>query len=81
MKSTGECLGIAESFSQALLKAFKGVGMKTPKKGARVIVPVRDEDKADIVELAKMMVNMGIEILATAGTCAALTAVSYKHLI
>ena len=74
MKSTGECLGIAESFSQALLKAFKGVGMKTPKKGARVIVTVRDEDKADIVELAKMMVNMGIEILATAGTCAALTA-------
>ena len=49
MKSTGECLGIAESYPQALLKAFKGANMKVPKKGGRIIVTVKDEDKNEDV--------------------------------
>jgi carbamoyl-phosphate synthase large subunit len=69
MKSTGECLGIADSYPQALLKAFKGAGMKVPKKGGRIIVTVKDEDKGEICAIARGFQEMGIEILATKGTC------------
>ena len=69
MKSTGECLGLAESFPQALLKAFKGANLKAPKKGGRMIITVKDEDKEEIVGIARGFYDMGIEILATSGTC------------
>ena len=72
MKSTGEVLGIAESFPQALLKAFKGANMKVPKKGGRIIVTVKDEDKGELIGIARGFADMGIEILATSGTCKAL---------
>jgi carbamoyl-phosphate synthase large subunit len=72
MKSTGEVLGIAESFPQALLKAFKGANMKVPKKGGRIIITVKDEDKHEMVGIARGFEEMGIEILATAGTASAL---------
>ncbi len=68
MKSTGECLGLADSFPQALLKAFKGANMKVPKKGSRVILTVKDEDKAETLELAREMVELGMELYATQGT-------------
>ncbi len=68
MKSTGEVLGIAESFPQAMLKAFKGANMKVPKKGGRVIVTVKDEDKEELVEIARGLEELEIQILATAGT-------------
>ena len=74
MKSTGEVLGLAESFPQALLKAFKGAGMKAPKKGGRVIITVKDEDKREIVGIARGFEDMGVEILATEGTWKALNA-------
>ncbi|MBM6926486.1 carbamoyl-phosphate synthase large subunit [Pseudoflavonifractor phocaeensis] len=74
MKSTGECLGLAESFPQALLKAFKGANMKAPKKGGRIIVTVKDEDKGELLGIAQGFDDMGIEILATSGTCDALNA-------
>ena len=86
MKSTGECLGLAESFPQALLKAFKGAGMKAPKKGGRIIVTVKDEDKDEMIGIARGFYDMGIELLATSGTCKALNEagipapVSYTHL-
>ena len=72
MRSTGECLGLAESFPQALLKAFKGAGMKAPKKGGRIIVTVKDEDKDEMIGIARGFYDMGIELLATSGTCKAL---------
>ena len=78
MKSTGECLGLAESFPQALLKAFKGANMKVPKRDGRVIVTVKDEDKGEIVGIARGMADMGIEILATSGTADALEAAGVK---
>ncbi|MDY2976216.1 MAG: carbamoyl-phosphate synthase large subunit, partial [Oscillospiraceae bacterium] len=74
MKSTGECLGLAETFPQALLKAFKGANMKAPKKGGRIIITVKDEDKGEIVGIARGFADMEIEILATSGTCDALNA-------
>ena len=72
MKSTGEVLGLAESFPQALLKAFKGSGMRAPKKGGRIIITVKDEDKKEIVPIAKGFEEMGVELFATSGTCDAL---------
>lgn len=69
MKSTGEVLGIAESFPQALLKAFKGANMRAPKKGGRIILTVKDEDKGEAVGIARGFSDLGVEILATEGTC------------
>ncbi len=68
MKSTGEVLGIAESFPQALLKAFKGANMKAPKRGGRIIVTVKDEDKPELIGIARGFEEMGVEIFATTGT-------------
>ncbi len=69
MKSTGEVLGIAESFPQALLKAFKGANMRAPKKGGRIILTVKDEDKREAIGIARGFSDQGVEILATEGTC------------
>ncbi|WP_455147360.1 carbamoyl-phosphate synthase large subunit, partial [Stomatobaculum longum] len=52
MKSTGECLGIAKTFNEALYKAFQGAGVKLPKY-KNMIITVRDEDKAEIAPIAK----------------------------
>ncbi len=70
MKSTGECLGLADSFPQALLKAFKGANMKAPERRGRAILTVKDEDKPEILGVARQLEEMGVEILATSGTCA-----------
>jgi len=69
MKSTGEVLGLAVNYPQALLKAFKGSGLKAPKKGGRIIITVKDEDKREIISIARGFAEMGIEIFATSGTC------------
>ena len=69
MKSTGEVLGIAESFPQALLKAFKGANMRAPKKGGRIIITVKDEDKREAIGIARGFADLGVEILGTEGTC------------
>ncbi len=73
MKSTGEVLGLAETYPQALLKAFKGSGMRAPKKGGRVIITVKDEDKSESIAIARGFEEMGVELYATAGTCQTLT--------
>ncbi len=73
MKSTGEVLGLAETYPQALLKAFKGSGMRAPKKGGRVIITVKDEDKGEIIAIARGFEEMGVELYATSGTCQTLT--------
>ena len=73
MKSTGECLGLADTFPQALLKAFKGANMKVPNKGSRVILTVKDQDKEETLELAREMEALGMELYATRGTHAYLT--------
>ena len=73
MKSTGEVLGLAETYPQALLKAFKGSGMRAPKKGGRVIITVKDEDKGESIAIARGFEEMGVELYATAGTCQTLT--------
>ncbi|RGY95391.1 carbamoyl-phosphate synthase large subunit [Clostridium sp. AM58-1XD] len=67
MKSTGECLGIAKTFNEALYKAFQGAGIKLPKY-KNMIFTVRDEEKEDAVEIAKRFQAIGYRIFATRGT-------------
>lgn len=71
MKSTGECLGIAKTFNEALYKAFLGAGIRLPKH-KNMIMTVRDEDKAQAVEIAKRFEALGYCIYATKGTARAL---------
>ncbi len=71
MKSTGECLGIAKTFNEALYKAFLGAGIRLPKY-KNMIMTVRDEDKPEAVEIAKRFEALGYQIYATKGTARAL---------
>jgi len=67
MKSTGECLGIAKTFNEALYKAFLGAGVVLPKH-KKVIISVKDADKQEVVPLAQRFEKLGYEIYATRST-------------
>ena len=67
MKSTGECLGIAKQFNEALYKAFQGAGVNLPKH-KQIIITVKDEDKPDVVDIAQRFEKLGYKIYATLGT-------------
>ncbi len=71
MKSTGEVLGIAKNYNEALLKAFDGGGVSLPQN-AKIIVTVRDKDKAEICEILKGLGENEFEFYATPGTLKAL---------
>ncbi|WP_122643398.1 carbamoyl-phosphate synthase large subunit [Luxibacter massiliensis] len=77
MKSTGECLGIAKTFDEALYKAFLGAGIHLPKY-KNMIMTVRDEDKSEAVEIGERFEKIGYRIFATEGTAAALKAGGVK---
>ncbi len=67
MKSTGEVLGIAKTFEDALLKGLVAAGYKMTKQGG-VLFTVRDSDKQEIIPLAEKFAALGFSIYATAGT-------------
>ena len=77
MKSTGECLGIAKTFDEALYKAFLGAGIKLPKF-KNMIMTVRDEDKPEAVEIGRRFEKIGYRIFATKSTEEALNAAGVK---
>ena len=77
MKSTGECLGIAESFNEALYKAFLGAGINLPKH-KNMIMSVRDEDKEEAVEIGKRFEALGYRIYATRNTAKTLQEAGVK---
>ncbi len=77
MKSTGECLGIAKTFDEALYKAFLGAGIKLPKF-KNMIMTVRDDDKQEAVEIGRRFEAIGYHIFATAGTAEALREAGVK---
>ena len=77
MKSTGECLGIAKTFDEALYKAFLGAGIKLPKF-KNMIMTIRDDDKPEAVEIGRRFKAIGYHIFATAGTADALRAAGVK---
>ncbi len=71
MKSTGECLGIAKTFNEALYKAFEGAGIKLPKH-KNMIITVRESEQENVVEIARRFQAVGYKIFATRGTARAL---------
>ncbi len=71
MKSTGECLGIALEFHEALYKAFLGAGINLPKH-KKLIMTVKDSDKEEAAETGRRFAALGYEIYATEGTARAL---------
>ncbi|MBQ2775805.1 MAG: carbamoyl-phosphate synthase large subunit [Clostridia bacterium] len=71
MKSTGEVLGVAKNYNEALLKAFEGGGVTLPRDG-KVIVTVCDKDKEEVCEIIKSVSDVGFEFYATPGTQKAL---------
>jgi carbamoyl-phosphate synthase large subunit len=72
MKSTGECLGIAKTYHEALYKAFLGAGVNLPKH-KKMIMTVKQSDKEEAVGLGKRLIALGYQIYATEGTAEALT--------
>ena len=71
MKSTGECLGIAKTFNEALYKAFLGAGVDLPKY-KQMIITVKDADKGEAIEIGRRFEKLGYTIYATRSTANAL---------
>ena len=77
MKSTGECLGIAKTFNEALYKAFLGAGINLPKH-KQMIITVKDADKGEAIEIGRRFEKLGYTIYATRSTAAALNEAGVK---
>ena len=73
MRSTGEVMGIADSFGMAFAKASKASGNAVPLKGGSLVVSVNDRDKATVTPIIRRFQDMGYTILATRGTHAYLS--------
>jgi len=73
MKSTGEVMGVGDTFAEAFVKSQLAASVKLPKNG-NVFISVRDADKAGAVEIARSLVEIGFTMLATRGTAAAIEA-------
>ena len=67
MKSTGEVMGIGDSFDEAFAKAALGAGERLPVKGT-AFISVRDVDKPGAVKVARDLVAAGFRLVATTGT-------------
>ncbi|HEV3238977.1 MAG TPA: carbamoyl-phosphate synthase large subunit [Casimicrobiaceae bacterium] len=73
MKSTGEVMGVGESFAEAFLKAQLAAGVKLPERG-NVFVSVKNPDKVRVLDVARTLSGLGFRLVATRGTAAALAA-------
>ncbi len=68
MKSTGEVLGLSETYSEAMYKAILASGFKFPKAGDSILLTVRDGDKSELLPLADRLHAVGLNLYATGGT-------------
>ncbi|WP_332738728.1 carbamoyl-phosphate synthase large subunit [Hydrogenophaga sp.] len=73
MKSTGEVMGVGKTFGEAFVKSQLGAGTKLPTSG-KVFLTVKNSDKPRAVDIARQLVTMGFELVATRGTAAAISA-------
>jgi len=73
MKSTGEVMGVGETFAEAFVKSQLGSGERLPRSG-RVFISLRDDDKLRVLDTARVLVGMGFSLVATHGTAKALEA-------
>jgi carbamoyl-phosphate synthase large subunit len=77
MKSTGEVMGVGQSFAEAFVKSQLAAGVRLPK-GGKAFLSVRDADKAKLIDVARALVELGFSLVATRGTAAALTQAGLK---
>ncbi len=73
MKSTGEVMGVGKTFGEAFVKSQIGAGTKLPTSG-KVFLTVKNADKARAVDIARQLVALGFDLVATKGTAAAIEA-------
>src|SRR5205085_11265851 len=73
MKSTGEVMGVGESFAEAFLKSQLAAGVRLPASG-NVFMSVKNPDKPRVIDVARTLSNLGFKLVATRGTAAALAA-------
>jgi carbamoyl-phosphate synthase large subunit len=71
MKSTGEVMGVGESFAEAFLKSQLAAGVRLPERG-NVFVSVKNPDKPRVIDVARTLSGLGFQLVATRGTAAAL---------
>ena len=74
MKSTGEVMGVGETFAEAFLKSQLAAGVQAARRRARCSSACKDADKPRAIELAQILVELGFTLVATRGTAAALAA-------
>ena len=72
MKSTGEVMGVGRTFGEAFAKSMEGGSVRLPR-GGRVLLSVREADRARAVCVARQLAELGFEISATRGTCRSIT--------
>ena len=73
MKSTGEVMGMGDTFAEAFVKSQLAASVRLPKDG-KVFISVREADKSGVVEIARSLVQLGFTLLATRGTAAVISA-------
>ncbi len=73
MKSTGEVMGVGDTFAEAFVKSQLAASVKLPKDG-KVFISVREADKSGVVEIARSLVQLGFTLRATRGTAAVISA-------
>jgi carbamoyl-phosphate synthase large subunit len=78
MKSTGEVLGIDDTFAGALLKGFVGAGIRLPGSGGRILVSIADVEKLESVPILRRYAELGHTLVATPGTRAVLEAAGIR---
>ena len=72
MKSTGEVMGVGKTFAEAFVKSQLAAGVKLPKKG-KAFISVKNEDRPRVIDIAKTLVQLGFQLVATRGTAGYLT--------
>jgi carbamoyl-phosphate synthase large subunit len=77
MKSTGEVMGVGQSFAEAFVKSQLAAGVRLPK-GGKAFLSVRNEDKPRLIEIARALLDLGFSLVATRGTAAALEAAGLR---
>ena len=71
MKSTGEVMGVGETFAEAFVKSQMGAGVRLPT-GGKAFLSVRNADKQKLIEIGRTLVGLGFSLVATRGTAATL---------
>jgi len=72
MKSTGEVMGVGDAFAEAFSKATIGAGEALPENRGKAFLSVRDQDKPGVLVVARQLLDLGFELIATRGTAATL---------